>query len=64
LIAAALAHGGHDNVSAVIVKYDGPDKHGLNLNLPDRAVGWFAVLGGVILAVLLAGVVVWIRHKR
>ena len=64
LIAAALAAGGHDNVSAVIVKYDGPSKRDLWLKLDEGAVGWLAVLGGVVLAVLLASLVMWIRHKR
>jgi PPM family protein phosphatase len=36
LIAAALAHGGHDNVSAVVVEYDGPD--GVSSNMADNRV--------------------------
>jgi protein phosphatase len=63
LIAAALAHGGHDNVSAVIVRYEGASQR-LRLQLNEGTVGWLAVLGGVVLALLLAAVFMWIRHQR
>ncbi|HTV96488.1 MAG TPA: protein phosphatase 2C domain-containing protein [Steroidobacteraceae bacterium] len=64
LIAAALEHGGHDNVSAVVVKYDGPSKRNFKPRLSEAEIGWLAVLGGVLLAVLLASAMVWIRRKR
>jgi protein phosphatase len=64
LIAAALAHGGHDNVSAVIVAYEGPSERAFKLQLSEGAIGWLAVLGGVILAIVLTVVLMWIRHKR
>jgi protein phosphatase len=64
LIAAALEHGGHDNVSAVVVEYDGPSRHEFKLMLSEAEIGWLAVLGGVVLAVLLASALLWIRHKR
>jgi serine/threonine protein phosphatase PrpC len=64
LIAAALKHGGHDNISAVILKYDGPSKREFKLRLSEAEIGWLAVLGGVVLAVLLAGALMWIRRRR
>jgi PPM family protein phosphatase len=63
LIKAALEHGGHDNVSAVVLKYDGATKRML-VNLSESQIGWLAVLGGVLLAVLLASVAVWIHRAR
>ncbi len=53
LIAAALAHGGRDNVSAVVVEYDGPDGVSLNRN----TALWLALIGGACAAILLA--VLW-----
>jgi PPM family protein phosphatase len=64
LIAAALAHGGHDNVSAVVVTYHGRSKRSFKLQLSEGQLGWLAVLGGVILAVLLASAAWWINRKR
>jgi PPM family protein phosphatase len=64
LIAAALEHGGHDNVSAVVLKYDGPTKREFKLRLSETQIGWLAVLAGVVLAMLLTGALVWIRRGR
>ncbi len=50
LIAAALAHGGRDNVSAVLVEYDGPD----GVSFDQKTILWLAVLGGACTAILLA----------
>jgi protein phosphatase len=64
LIAAALQAGGHDNVSALIVQYDGRTTRALKLKLSDTEISWLAVLGGVVLALVLAGTVLWVhRHK-
>jgi PPM family protein phosphatase len=62
LIAAALQNGGHDNVSAVLVEYHGPNKRAFKLS--DTAVGWLAVLCGIALAGLLAGTLIWFRGRR
>jgi serine/threonine protein phosphatase PrpC len=62
LIAAALAKGGHDNVSAVLVEYDGPTKRSFKLS--STALSWLAVLSGILLAGLLAGVLIWIYGKK
>jgi PPM family protein phosphatase len=64
LIKAALEHGGRDNVSAVVLKYDGPSKRTLSLSLSESQIGWLAVLGGIALALLVAGAAVWIRRAR
>jgi hypothetical protein len=68
LIAAALEHGGHDNVSAVLLKYDGASKHNFALNLSalslsEGAVAALAVLGGVVLALIVGGLLFWMRAK-
>jgi protein phosphatase len=50
LIAAALAHGGRDNVSAVLVEYDGPN----GVSFDQKTILSLAVLGGACTAILLA----------
>jgi serine/threonine protein phosphatase PrpC len=50
LIAAALAHGGRDNVSAVLVEYDGPN----GVSFGPKMILWLAVIGGACTAILLA----------
>lgn len=50
LIAAALAHGGRDNVSAVLVEYDGPN----GVSFDQKTILWLAVVGGACAAILLA----------
>lgn len=64
LIAAALANGGHDNVSAVLVKYDGPSKRNFTLHLTQGQISWLAVLAGTVLALLVGSAVLWFRHKH
>ena len=58
LVDAALARGGRDNVSAIVVEYDGPDGvsfgGALELTLGQRARGWMPIVGGVLAALLLA----------
>jgi protein phosphatase len=62
LIAAALAKGGHDNVSAVILQYDGPSKRVFKFKLTEAQISWLAVLGGVVLAALMVSLVLW-KHR-
>ena len=59
LIAAALARGGRDNVSAVLVEYDGPN--GVSLN--QKTILWLAVLGGACAAILLAVLWWWLYGR-
>jgi protein phosphatase len=54
LINAALAHGGKDNVSVVVVEYDGPSGVGYLRALDQDAVTWVALIGGAASAVLAA----------
>jgi PPM family protein phosphatase len=59
LIAAALARGGRDNVSAVVVEYDGPD--GVSSN--QKTILWLAVLGGACAAIFLAVLWWWLYGR-
>ena len=56
LIAAALDHGGNDNVSVVIVAYDGAYKGLRSLELSARAVILLSIGVGVAAAVAVAAV--------
>ena len=62
LIAAALNHGGHDNVSAVLLKYDGASKRNFALS-SEGAIAALAVLGGVLLALIVGALLFWMRAK-
>jgi PPM family protein phosphatase len=54
LISAALASGGRDNVSAVVVEYDGPDGVSFRGRLA-RATGlWLPIVAGALAAFLVA----------
>lgn len=61
LIEAALAKGGRDNVSAVVVEYDGPDSvevsSGMSQTLKPMLPMMFSILGGMVAATLVA--VLW-----
>jgi PPM family protein phosphatase len=56
LIAAALARGGRDNVSAVVVEYDGPN----GVSFDQKTILWLAIIGGACAAVALAGLWWWL----
>jgi PPM family protein phosphatase len=68
LVEAALARGGRDNVSAVVVEYDGPDGvsfvSALRNVLGQRTRGWMPIIGGALAAVLLATLWWWFYGRR
>jgi protein phosphatase len=62
LLAATMAHGGRDNISIIVIPYDGASAIGTWSLLPaarERIFAWLAVLAGVILAAAI--VLLW-RH--
>jgi PPM family protein phosphatase len=63
LIAAALAKGGHDNVSAVVVEYDGPNGVSSLTQFARKAARWWPIIGGIV-AALLAAIVWWWLYGR
>jgi serine/threonine protein phosphatase PrpC len=63
MVDAALEKGGRDNVSVVVVAFDGSGGR-WTARLSDGATNWLAVLGGIVLAVLIAAAAVWIGRKR
>ena len=63
LIDAALEKGGRDNVSVVVVAFEGTGSRWPR-RLSEGAANWLAVLGGIILAALIAAAAVWIGRKR
>jgi len=63
LIAAALAKGGKDNVSVVIVEYDGPDGVSSPSAMSRTVMKWLPVAAGVLAACLVAVFMMW-RHFR
>jgi PPM family protein phosphatase len=62
LVDAALARGGRDNVSAVVVEYDGPDGVSFGSAL-GRVRGWLPIVGGMLAAILLAVLWWWFRER-
>ena len=57
LIEAALAKGGRDNVSAVVVEYDGPDAVDVSSGMSQKLKGMLPIMGGMGAATLVA--VLW-----
>jgi serine/threonine protein phosphatase PrpC len=64
LVAAALAKGGHDNVTVVLIEYDGAGKPGRSNRSSDSAIIWISVLAGIGLAMLAAGIWWWLGGAR
>ena len=57
LIEAALAKGGRDNVSAVVVAYDGPDAVEVSSKMSQKLKAMLPIIGGMAAATLVA--VLW-----
>jgi PPM family protein phosphatase len=64
LIAAVLDRGGRDNVSAVVLNYDGRGADAFALRLSDAAITGLVAIGGAVLAVIIASLLFWFRVKR
>jgi serine/threonine protein phosphatase PrpC len=57
LLAATMQHGGRDNISVIVIPYDGPSARGTGGRWPafkGRTFEWLAVLVGVVLAAAIA----------
>jgi PPM family protein phosphatase len=63
LISAALGKGGRDNVSAVVVEYDGADGVSSLTEFMGKTRRWLPVVGGIA-AALIAALVWWWMHGR
>ena len=57
LIDAALAKGGRDNVSAVVVEYDGPDAVSFSSAMSQKLKPMLPIIGGIAAATMVA--VLW-----
>jgi serine/threonine protein phosphatase PrpC len=64
LINGALAHGGRDNISVVLVEYTGRSQIMLGGRWSEKATLWLSIFGGILLAVMVAVVGLWFRHRR
>jgi len=62
LLASTMEHGGRDNISIIVIPYDGANARGtykLWPKLNDRLFEWTALLAGVVLAAAIA--LIWKR---
>ena len=70
LVAAALAKGGHDNVTVVVIEYDGAGRRAPAGAVEDAGSGgdsriiWISMLAGIGLALLVAGLWWWLGGSR
>ena len=64
LINGALANGGRDNISVVLVEYTGRSQIMLGGRWSEKATLWLSIFGGILLAVMVAVVGLWFRHRR
>ncbi len=61
LINDALAKGGHDNVTVVLVEYTGSSSIEFFGLTNERAVIWLSAIGGALLAIAVAVIAFWLR---
>jgi PPM family protein phosphatase len=64
LVDDAVASGGQDDVSVVLAEYSGPSKFGIDWRWGPRTGLWLSILGGVLSAVLIAGISWWFEQRR
>jgi PPM family protein phosphatase len=65
LLATTMQHGGRDNISIIVIPYDGASAKGTSSLLPGfrgRILEWTAVLAGMILAAVIA--LLWKRWTK
>ena len=63
LIDGALARGGRDNVSAVVVEYDGPDGVSSIRAGGSAVLQWWPIAAGVLAALAFAVAWVWFQRR-
>jgi serine/threonine protein phosphatase PrpC len=64
LIESAAARGSKDDISVVMVEYDGPSKLGIDWQWGPRTGMWLSILGGVLLALMVGALSRWIQKGR
>jgi protein phosphatase len=64
LVEGAVASGGQDDVSVVLVEYSGPSKLAIDWHWGPRTGIWLSILGGMLSAVLIAGIMWWFERRR
>jgi len=64
LVNEALAKGGHDNVTVILMEYTGASRFDWTALRGERAVIWLSVLGGVFMAVAVGLMVGWLKSRK
>ena len=64
LINGALQKGGSDNITVVLVEYTGPNSMDFEFLRNQRVVLWLSILGGIVLAVTVAGLGWWFSRGK
>jgi protein phosphatase len=64
LVNGALTKGGSDNITVVLMEYLGPSSIALGVLRNTRVVLWLSVLGGMVLALTVAGLGWWITRRK
>jgi protein phosphatase len=64
LVNGALAKGGSDNITVVLVEYVGPGSVDFGVLRNPRVALWLSILGGMILALTVAGLGWWISRRK
>lgn len=64
LVNGALAKGGSDNITVVLMEYVGPSWVDFPMLRNPRVVLWLSILSGMVLAVTVAGLGWWISRRK